>query len=254
MYFSCRSIRILLQPMRSCLVLPIISLLVILHGVHSWPRFLLAHSCAKGLALVSGSSLPRIMNVIPTEDPTALDISCSDALDVACNEALARGSSLPVGTSVELVYTGLMVPDTRTAFVTSQGHLIGSESCGHAGSSLLTNGWLNRASWIPTQTGVAQVAVGFAHGSFGTPAVTVAIKTLRISPKPNTTIEVSDLSGSTSLQDTDGGLTAYIGKQMQHEQLSNLTIVENESSLSSCKNARTNRMRSRRPISESHRA
>ncbi|KAL3918721.1 MAG: hypothetical protein SGPRY_005905 [Prymnesium sp.] len=165
----------------------------------AWPDYLLENDCAKGLALVVGASLPRIMNVIPSEDPTALEVYPGQC-DGPCERALREGESVPAGAPLTLVYAGVMGPDTRTAFVSSQGHMHGAKACGTEGGSLLTTGWLKQATWTPTSTGVAQVAVGFAHGNFGTPAVTVGIKTFMIAPKRTVTPnEQSELQTSNEL-------------------------------------------------------
>jgi hypothetical protein len=153
--------------------------------VFGWPHFLLDNGCEKGMALVAGASLlPRIMNVIPTEDPTILEVYRACEGKGECVGALDDGDAVETGSKLLLVYAGTSLPDTQTTFVTSSGWLIGSEACGDSGGSLLCSscgeGWLKRATWTPTIPGPAQVAVGFAHGNFGTPAVTVGILTLHI--------------------------------------------------------------------------
>eukprot|EP00966_Prymnesium_polylepis_P041323 958910-Prymnesium_polylepis.1 len=124
------------------------------------------------------------MNVIPTEDPSVLEVFRSNACEDECAGALAEGDVVASGTPLTLVYAGTSLPDTHTTFVSSSGLLAGGESCGDEGASLLCSscgeGWLKRATWTPTSTGVAQIAVGFAHGNYGTPAVTVGILTVNV--------------------------------------------------------------------------
>ena len=111
-----------------------------------WPHFLLSNGCEKGLALVGGARrLPRIMNVIPTEDPSVLEVYRSDACEHECAGALAEGDTVASGTPLTLVYAGTSLPDTHTTFVSSSGLLAGGESCGDEGASLLCSscgeGW-----------------------------------------------------------------------------------------------------------------
>mmetsp|Transcript_6674 Transcript_6674/g.11562 ORF Transcript_6674/g.11562 Transcript_6674/m.11562 type:complete len:182 (-) Transcript_6674:94-639(-) len=181
-------------------------MLLLCAAAHGWPHFLLADNCAKGLALVAGGSLPRIMNVIPTQDPSALEVF-RHTCDGKCDEALVGHESVPVGTPLALVYSGLMGPDTRTAFVSSQGTLHEGEPCGDEGGSLLTSGWLRHAIWTPTQAGIAQVAVGFAHGNFGTPAVTVSIKTLRI--VSSGVLEMNHSTDAAFREDLSSSISSY---------------------------------------------
>ena len=167
-------------------------------SVASWPHFLLEHDCTKGIALVAGGlrQLPRIMNVIPTEDPTMLQVFAGrDVVGHDQTPELLDGATVTTGAPLTLVYAGVMVPDTQTVFVTSHGLLEGAESCGSEEGSLLCSscgaGWLRHATWIPTRAGVAQVAVGFAHGNYGTPAVTVGIRTLTVVEAENVTSAVA---------------------------------------------------------------
>ena len=157
-----------------------------------WPHFLLENDCEKGLALVGGAShLPRIMNVIPTEDPTIIEVYRRGVDE--CDRALNHGDVVIAGDVIDLVYAGTILPDTHTTFVTSSGELRGGQSCGGGGGSLLCSscgeGWVKRAAWMPTTPGVAQVAVGFAHGNYGTPAVTVGIITLHVAVANETTLD-----------------------------------------------------------------
>ena len=194
--------------------------------VASWPHFLLEHDCTKGIALVAGGlrQLPRIMNVIPTEDPTMLQVFAGrDVLGHDESIDLLDGATVTTGAPLTLVYAGVMVPDTQTVFVTSHGLLEGAEPCGSEEGSLLCSscgaGWLRHATWTPTRSGVAQVAVGFAHGNYGTPAVTVGIRTLHVVEADNATAAGAREGGYSEVRKGDGdaqcGVACTIAASMQ---------------------------------------
>lgn len=88
---------------------------------------------------------------------------------------------------------------THISFVSSSGSLVDSLPCGLNGARLVCTtcgrddkwlesqgatpslsrtdvpviGWLKTALWVPTEPGLASVAVGVAHNGLGTPAVTI---------------------------------------------------------------------------------